>query len=89
MSNIFLGRRNKRVVGLHAAQVEADEQLQACRDVIGVGPEGWVPLEQYDEIKQREMKLRADAIDATEFEEERRMLDEHWIFGDFDDDEFS
>lgn len=25
----------------HAAQMEADEQLQACRDVVGIGPEGW------------------------------------------------
>ncbi|KAI4948102.1 hypothetical protein J4E91_006095 [Alternaria rosae] len=36
---------------LHRAQIEADEQLQACRDVVGIGPEGWVPLEQYEETK--------------------------------------
>ncbi|KAF2258835.1 kinase-like protein [Lojkania enalia] len=76
-------------VRLNAAQVEADEQLQACRDVIGIGPEGWVPLEQYEEIKQREIKLKADALEAAESGEERARLSEHWIFGDFDEEEYS
>ena len=74
---------------LNAAQIEADEQLQACRDAIGIGPEGWVPLDQYDEVKQREAKLKADALEAAESAQERLMLHEHWIFDDFDEDEYS
>lgn len=74
---------------LNAAHIEADEQLQACRDVIGIGPEGWVPLEQYEETKQREIKLKADALEAAESEEERARLSEHWIFDDFDEEEYS
>lgn len=74
---------------LNAAQAEADEQLQACRDAIGIGPEGWVPLEQYNEIKQRENKLKADALEAAESEEERLRICEHWIFDDFDEEEYS
>lgn len=73
---------------LHTAQVEADEQLQACRDVIGIGPEGWVPLEQFDEIKQREAQLKADALVAADSEEDRRRLCEHWMFDDFDEGEY-
>jgi hypothetical protein len=73
---------------LHTAHIEADEQLQACRDVIGIGTEGWVPVEQYDEIKQRESKLKADALEAAESEEERQKLIEHWIFDDFDEEEY-
>ncbi|KAF2877511.1 hypothetical protein BDV95DRAFT_625375 [Massariosphaeria phaeospora] len=74
---------------LNTAQVEADEQLQACRDAIGIGPEGWVPVEQYDEIKQRESKLKAGALEAAESEEERARLCEHWIFDDYDEEEYS
>ncbi|KAI4947827.1 hypothetical protein J4E86_008343 [Alternaria arbusti] len=74
---------------LHAAQIEADEQLQACRDVVGIGPEGWVPLEQYEETRQRERKLKASALEASESNEERARLEEHWIFGDFDEEEYS
>jgi hypothetical protein len=73
---------------LNAAQIEADEQLQTCRDAIGIGPEGWVPLDQYDEVKQREAKLKADALEAAESEHERLMLQEHWIFDNFDENEY-
>lgn len=74
---------------LHAAQIEADEQLQTCRDIVGVGFEGWVTLEQYEETKQRAIKLKNDAFDAAESEEERAILSEHWIFDDYDEDEYS
>ncbi|KAL5383085.1 hypothetical protein DPSP01_006067 [Paraphaeosphaeria sporulosa] len=74
---------------LHAAQIEVDEQLQACKDVVGISPEGWVPLEQYEETKQRELKLKADALEAAESEEERARLSEYWIFNDFDEEEYS
>jgi hypothetical protein len=79
----------KDCLRLNTAQVEADEQLQACRDAIGIGPEGWVPRDQYDEIKQREAKLKTDALEAAESEHERLMLQEHWIFDDFDEDEYA
>ena len=74
---------------LKTAQVEADEQLQACRDAVGIGPEGWVPLEQYGEKKQRADKLKAYALEAAESEKERQELCQHWIFDDFDEDEYS
>ncbi|KAF2622106.1 hypothetical protein BU25DRAFT_352810, partial [Macroventuria anomochaeta] len=79
----------KDCLHMNAAQIEADEQLQACRDAIGIGHEGWVPLDQYNEVKQRASKLKADALEAAGSEQERLMLHEHWIFDDFDEDEYS
>jgi hypothetical protein len=76
-------------VRLSKAQVEADEQMQTCRDIIGVGTEGWVPTEQYDEVIQRANEFKAAALEAAESEEERQRLCEHWIFDDFDEDEYS
>jgi hypothetical protein len=74
---------------LNAAQVESDEQMQVCRDVVGIGLEGWVPTELYGETKERGNKLKADALEAAESEEERNRLCEHWIFDDFDEEEYS
>lgn len=71
------------------AQNEADEQFQICKDVIGVGPEGWVPREYYEEAKKRERQLKADALDAAESDEERATVSEHWIFDDFDEEPYS
>lgn len=79
----------KECLRLHAAHIESDEQLQACRDVLGVGLEGWVPVEQYEETKQRARTLKVDALDAAETEEERQQLIEHWIFDDFDEEEYA
>lgn len=73
---------------LDRAQVEADEQLQACREAIGVGPEGWVPSAQYEEAKQREKKLKLDAFDAAETDEERTRLRDNWIFDDFREEDY-
>ncbi|KAL3486062.1 hypothetical protein BJX62DRAFT_26138 [Aspergillus germanicus] len=69
---------------LDHAQGEAEEQLQTCQDFVGVGREGWVP----DEVKQREVKLKADALEAAESEEERTRLEESWIFDDFEEDNY-
>jgi len=73
---------------MNAAQIEADEQLRARRDAIGIGPKGWVPLDQYDKVKQREAKLKFDAFEAADSEQERLMLQEHWVFDDFDENEY-
>lgn len=85
----FSEDEERECLRLHTAQSEADEQLQACRDIVGIGPEGWVPTEQYEETKQRAEKLKADALEAAESEEERQQLRDHWIFDDFDEEEYS
>ena len=46
-------------------------------------------MEQYEETKQRGLKLKADALGAAESEEERARLAEHWILDDFDEEEYS
>lgn len=74
---------------LHSAQVEADDQFEACKDAIGVSSEGWVPWDQFEEVKRRETKLKADALDAAVSDEERVKICEHWLFDDFNEDEYS
>jgi hypothetical protein len=48
-----------------------------------------VPSDQYEEAKQRESKLKVDALDAAESDEERARLCEHWVFDDFNEEEYS
>jgi hypothetical protein len=73
---------------LERAQSEADEQLRACQEVIGVGPEGWVPLADYDEAKRREKNLKRDALDAAETQEEKTRIKGNWIFDDFSEEDY-
>lgn len=73
---------------MHAAQTESEEQLKTCRDIIGIGPEGWVPLDQYDDVRQREQRFKADVLEAAAEEGERGVVLEHWMFGDFEEGEY-
>lgn len=70
-------------------QSDADKQFQACQEAIGVANEGWVPVAYYDEAKERERKLKADALDAAETAEERARIEENWIFDDFCEEEYT
>ena len=73
---------------LENEQINADAHLKAAKDTIGVGYEGWIPSEQYDGVKERDRILKAHALAAAESEEERTLMDEHWLFEDFGEDEY-
>lgn len=66
-----------------------DQLLQSCRDVVGIGPEGWVSFEQYDWSIEIGERLKRGALNAAESEEERQGLRDHWVFDDFDESEYS
>jgi hypothetical protein len=72
---------------LDAEQREADESLEACRDVIGFGSEGWVPVEHYEETMARSKKLKKDGLAAAEPGEERAQVAAHWPLDDMDEEE--
>lgn len=74
---------------IERVQYEADEQFQAYQEAIGAGREGWVPVACYDESKRRERELRAYAINAAETEDERKIIQENWIFDDFNEEEYT
>jgi len=50
---------------LDAVQKGADEALEACQNLIGFGPEGWVPTEYYEEAMARNNQLKEGALVAA------------------------
>ncbi|KAJ5928217.1 hypothetical protein N7466_007173 [Penicillium verhagenii] len=69
-------------------QSEADEQLQAAQEVIGVGSEGWVPVGQYDHARGCERKLKAAALEVAETDEDKAIVQANWIFDDFSEEDY-
>jgi len=66
-----------------------DEALEVCRHVIGFGPEGWVPVEHYEEAMALSRKLKEDdGLAAAESEEERARVAAHWPLDDMDEEEY-
>ena len=80
----------EEILRLSSEQESAGEQLVTCHDAIGVGPEGWVPVEQYDDARQRALKFKIDTFANEEDNEaeDNALAKRHWIFDDFEEEEY-
>lgn len=67
---------------IDAKQKTADAQMQQLRDFIGVNIDGWVPMEFYEEAREKEQYIKQQMLEAAETAEEWKELDEHWPFQD-------
>lgn len=85
----FTDEEARECFRLKSAQDEADEQLRECQDIIGVGSEGWISMASYEKAKAREKKFKRETFEAAETEEERRRLEENWIFDDFSEEDYT
>lgn len=70
---------------IDAKQKNADAQMQRLRDFIGVNIDGWVPMECYEEAREKERYIKQQMLDAAETEDERREVSEHWPFQDHEE----
>ncbi|PYH97880.1 phosphotransferase [Aspergillus ellipticus CBS 707.79] len=85
---VYSDTESDECLTLARAQTEVDEQSKICQDLIGVGNEGWVPLDQYEAAKARAITLKQDTLEAAETAEERTRIEENWIFDDFCEDDY-
>lgn len=73
---------------LAAAMDTADSQFQTAMDLIDAGPEGWVPVEHYEEAKRRTQQLLDGTLQEAENEQEVLEIQKNWIFDDFNEEEY-
>ncbi|KAE8318371.1 kinase-like domain-containing protein [Aspergillus transmontanensis] len=77
----------------NSRQIGGDAQILYFRNHIGCGPDGWVPSDQYDKAKQREMKfketafeeLKSETTSESDLEKVWTKMSENWMFDDFDE----
>ncbi|KAK0492528.1 hypothetical protein EDD18DRAFT_1410353 [Armillaria luteobubalina] len=62
---------------------EADATLEACQNIIGHGPEGWVSTQHYEEAMARGKQMKA----ATSAEEQAEIVG-HWPWDDMNEDDY-
>ena len=55
---VFDAEYVRETMKLDEVQREADETLEACQNMIGFGPEGWVPTEHYEEAMACSKQLK-------------------------------
>ncbi|KDR81233.1 hypothetical protein GALMADRAFT_60691 [Galerina marginata CBS 339.88] len=78
----------RKTMELDAELAEADRDLGAFRNIIGVGPEGWMPMEQYEEVMARCEEMKEHGLAALEDEAERALVVAHWPFDDMDEGDY-
>ena len=73
---------------LEADQRDADAQMKASKETLGIGPEGWVPCEHYPRDKEAIATMKANMIEEAESELDRTRIREHWVYDDMDEEEY-
>lgn len=68
-------------------QENIDRQMGILRDAIGIGSDGWVPHDRYDDAVAQATAVKEDALRDADDEAERGMILRHWPFEDHDEDE--
>lgn len=59
-----------KTMALHAEQKKADRNLKWLQNLIGSAPEGWVPVEHYEEAKTCSEELKRQILEMAETEME-------------------
>lgn len=72
---------------LYGKVTEIDGQQEKMRECLGVGHDGWVPSERYEESRALNAKTKALALEFAESDFKKQMLDRYWPFDDQDEDE--
>jgi len=78
----------RETMELDAALRDADKSLQHGQNIIGLGPEGWVPKDHYERAVARSKKLKEDVLAETRSAEERAEVEAHWPFDDIDEEKY-
>lgn len=66
-------------------QEEADEQLGIIRQAIGIGLDGWVSHEDFEDAKVKAAEMQAEALRSADDDHERELIIRHWPFDDHDE----
>ncbi|KAG9019040.1 hypothetical protein FRB90_006996 [Tulasnella sp. 427] len=69
---------------LNAALEKADALMEVCSNMVGFGPEGWVPIEHYEEAMARSKNMKQDVIAQALSDEERAEIEAHWVLDNMD-----
>ncbi|KAG6329006.1 hypothetical protein ID866_10083 [Astraeus odoratus] len=86
---VFDAEDVRETMKLDAFQRRSDRNLEMCQNIIGFGPEGWVPTEHYEDAMTRSKWMKEKALAAAKSAEERAEIAGHWPFDDMDEEKYT
>lgn len=66
---------------------EVDAQMEMVRESVGIGLDGWVPIEEYDGAVEKNKLIRQQVAERAENDVERQLSLTHYPFDDHNEDE--
>ncbi|OJD12298.1 hypothetical protein ACJ73_09379 [Blastomyces percursus] len=67
---------------------DVDTELEQINGFLGVGPDGWISNELFEQAKERAQSIKAEGFAAVDDDPWlRRMTEQHWPFDDYNEDE--
>jgi hypothetical protein len=68
-------------------QEQADRQMEILRGIIGIGADGWVSNEGFEDAARKAAEMRVEALKCANTALERELTIRHWPFDDHDEKE--
>jgi hypothetical protein len=79
----------RKTMELNEVQNKADKVFEVWQNMLGLGPEGWVPTQDYKEAVALCKQMKEEALTEAESEEERVEIMMHWPWDDMDEEKYN
>ena len=73
---------------LNEVQATADRFFEIWQNMVGLGEEGWVPTEDYEDAVAFFEKMKEEALAGAKSAEERAEIMGHWPWDDMDEEKY-
>lgn len=84
----FTDEEESECLRLDELEQGAEEQLEASKVMLGLGPEGWVSHENYEASQAAISRMKSMCLEQADSEIEKTAIKDHWVFDDMDEDEY-
>ena len=84
---VFDAEDERQTMELNEVQRKADKTFEIWQNILGLGPEGWVPTQDYEEAVALCKQMKEEALMEATSEEERAEM-AHWPWDDMDEGKY-
>ena len=85
---IFDAEDARKTMELNEEQRKADNAFEVLQDMLGLGPEGWVPAQDYEGAVAICKQMKEQGLMQIESEKERADILGHWPWDDMDEEKY-
>ena len=85
---VFDADEVQETIELNELQTRMDGIMKKLRDALGMGVEGWVPIQNYEGVMACSKEMKTNALDGVDTAKEREETMNNWPFDDMDEEKY-